>query len=202
MEAELNLEEANVTNVLYTKLEGDNYRFDVTLIHDDDGEVKYADSWQVETLKGTLLGIRILTHAHGTVEFTRNGEITIPSIIDTIVVRGHDQTHDFGGQVMILSLLNSTKIFVNQGPSPLDFSTFVFQDYTYDISSSNDSQVDETSSSTILTADELSSPTILLNEPESETNNLNFNFINSGLMLVFLMILTRSILRQNKWFKH
>ena len=49
----LDLREANVTGVAVTNSGGQDYRFDVTLYHDDDGEDGYADWWQVETLAGT-----------------------------------------------------------------------------------------------------------------------------------------------------
>ena len=118
----LDLREANVTNVTFEKINSTTYSFDVTLYHDDDGEEGYANFWVVETLNGTELGRRILTHAHGTQEFTRSEIITIPEDFTLVVVRGHDQTHGFGGQVIIIDLITSELEKVDQGAERLDFS--------------------------------------------------------------------------------
>lgn len=124
---ELDLREANVVNVVHTDLGDDEYNFDVTLYHDDDGESpNYADKWVVESKFGDLLGERILTHAHGTYEFTRSGRITI---IDTpiIIIRGHDQIHEWGGTVIAFDFLTEGTQIINQGDDRLDFSNFVFE---------------------------------------------------------------------------
>lgn len=118
---ELDLREANVTAVSFRKT-GDTYRFDVTLIHDDEGESGYANWWQVETLSGEQLGRRTLLHPHGTREFTRSEMIRVPADIEEVVVRGHDQTHGYGGQAMIVNLRRGESEAVRQGPEPTDFS--------------------------------------------------------------------------------
>ncbi len=120
---ELDLREANVVNVEFEKQEG-SYRFDVTLYHDDDGEEGYADWWQVETLDGEVLGRRNLTHAHGTEEFTRSESIEVPQDTKYVVVRGHDQVHGFGGQVMVLNLETGESEKIDQGGEEQDFSEY------------------------------------------------------------------------------
>jgi hypothetical protein len=101
----LDLREANVLGVDFEELETGLYRFDVTLIHDDDGESpRYADRWVVEDLDGNPFGERILLHAHGNLPFTRSATLEIPEGIKTVVVRGHDQLHGFGGQALELDL--------------------------------------------------------------------------------------------------
>jgi hypothetical protein len=119
---ELDLREANVTDVSVETSGNGGYRFAVTLIHDDDGESGYANWWQVENLSGEQLGRRELLHAHGTVEFTRSETIEIPSGTERVVVRGHDQTHEYGGQAAIVDLAGGDIEFVRQGPEPSDFS--------------------------------------------------------------------------------
>jgi hypothetical protein len=105
--AELNLKEANVIEVRFEGIDETRFRFDVTLLHDDDGEApSYADSWHVENMDGDVLGERILTHAHGTLPFTRSATILIPGTIDLVVVRGHDMEHGFGGQAALVNLLS------------------------------------------------------------------------------------------------
>jgi hypothetical protein len=121
-DGELDLREANVTDVSIETSGTGAYRFDVTLIHDDDGESGYANWWQVEDLSGEQLGRRELLHAHGTVEFTRSETIRIPDGTDRVVVRGHDQTHGYGGQVAIVDIASGDIEFVLQGPEPSDFS--------------------------------------------------------------------------------
>lgn len=118
---DLDLREANVVGVTVEPVEGD-WRFDVTLFHDDDGEEGYADWWQVETRDGESLGRRELLHAHGTREFTRSKTISVPEGIPDVVVRGHDQTHGYGGQAMIVTLQTSNTEAVQQGSEPDSFS--------------------------------------------------------------------------------
>ena len=112
---ELDLREANVTDVRFEEQSDGRYRFDVTLIHDDAGEDGYANWWQVETLDGSQLGRRTLLHAHGTREFTRSETIEIADGVSHVVVRAHDQTHGYGGQAAIVSLGDGTLEFVMQG---------------------------------------------------------------------------------------
>jgi hypothetical protein len=101
---------------------GGEVRFDVTLHHDDDGEAGYANWWQVERLDGTRLGRRDLLHAHGTREFTRSGTFELPDDVPCVVVRGHDQTHGYGGRAALVTLDTGATRFVDQGPEPRSFS--------------------------------------------------------------------------------
>jgi len=119
--ADLDLREANVVSVEYEATGGDDYRFDVTLYHDDDGEDGYADWWQVETLDGERLGRRELLHAHSTAPFTRSATITVPESADCVVVRGHDQTHGYGGQIRMVTLATGRLRTVQQGSEPRSF---------------------------------------------------------------------------------
>lgn len=137
---DIDLQEANVTKVEYQLIDGTEYNFDVTLYHDDDGEApNYADSWQVETLNGTILGTRILAHSHGTVEFTRSATITIPVNIHEIVVRGHDQNHGYGGQVCLINMTSNEFVYFDQGEESIDFSEYHFNGTQSDIQSNESS---------------------------------------------------------------
>lgn len=105
IDQDLDLREANVLEVKYEPLDDGRYRFDVTLLHDDDGEApSYANSWQVWDIQGNLLGERVLTHGHGTQAFTRSATIEIPEGVLTVLVRGHDMQHGHGGQSMRVDL--------------------------------------------------------------------------------------------------
>ncbi|WP_336034926.1 hypothetical protein [Halobacterium yunchengense] len=118
-EADLDLREANVTGVAVERTDG-GVRFDVTLYHDDDGEDGYANWWQVESLGGDRLGRRDLAHAHGTREFTRSATVDVGDAT-CVVVRGHDQTHEYGGQVALVDVASGTVRFGRQGPEPESF---------------------------------------------------------------------------------
>ena len=119
--ANLDLREANVVSVQYDATQS---QFDVTLIHADDDEAGYADWWQVESLDGSLLGKRELSHAHGNEAFTRSQIIAIPQGNDYVVVRGHDQIHGFGGQAIVLEISTGKQEKILQGGESVDFSDY------------------------------------------------------------------------------
>ncbi|NHN40681.1 hypothetical protein G9C85_03395 [Halorubellus sp. JP-L1] len=120
--ADLDLQEANVTGVEIEEQGGGEILFSVTLYHDDDGEDGYANWWTVETLDGEELGRRELLHEHGTGEFTREQTISVPDDVDCVVVRGHDQMHDYGGQAAIVSVPSGETRFVDQGQKRKSFA--------------------------------------------------------------------------------
>ncbi|WP_299262319.1 hypothetical protein [Halorientalis sp.] len=115
--ADLDRQEANVVGTGVTVRDGD-YRFDVTLHHDDAGEDGYANWWQVERLDGTRLGRRDLSHPHSEQPFTRSATISVPESVDCVVVRGHDQTHGYGGQAMVVTPDSGATRAVSQGSDP------------------------------------------------------------------------------------
>jgi|AntRauTorcE11898_2_1112593.scaffolds.fasta_scaffold21523_2 hypothetical protein len=117
----LDLREANVVGVGVSETDS-GIRFDVTLIHDDDGEDGYANWWIVETLDGEELGRRDLAHAHGTREFTRSETVSIPGNVECVVVRGHDQTHGYGGKAALVSVSSGSTRFLLQGSEPTSFA--------------------------------------------------------------------------------
>ena len=112
--SELDRRQANVVGVT-VESEGEAYRFDVSLHHDDDGEAGYADWWQVERLDGSRLGRRELLHAHSEQPFTRSETVEIPEGVSCVVVRGHDQTHGYGGRAMLVDLDSGDTRTVEQG---------------------------------------------------------------------------------------
>ncbi|QFU84718.1 hypothetical protein [Natronorubrum aibiense] len=111
---ELDLREANVVDVSFER-DNSQYMFDVTLRHDDEGEDGFANWWQIERLDGTQLGRRELAHAHTQQPFTRSETIDVPDDVTCVVIRGHDQTHEYGGQLMIVNLASSEIRTVDQG---------------------------------------------------------------------------------------
>jgi hypothetical protein len=113
-DADLDLREANVAGVDVTT-DGGRYTFDVTLHHDDEGEDGYANWWQVERPDGTRLGRRELLHPHAQQPFTRSDSYGLPADVSCVVVRGHDETHGYGGQAMLVDLESGAARAVAQG---------------------------------------------------------------------------------------
>ncbi|MFC7114405.1 hypothetical protein ACFQH2_04720 [Natronoarchaeum sp. GCM10025703] len=111
---ELDLREANVVDVAFES-EGGTYTFDVMLHHDDEGEDGYANWWQVERVDGTRLGRRNLAHAHSQQPFTRSETVEIPDDVNCVVVRGHDQTHEYGGVAAVIDLDSAELRPIEQG---------------------------------------------------------------------------------------
>jgi hypothetical protein len=121
--SDLDLREANVVDIAFEPAGEGVYRFDVTLFHDDEGEDGYADWWQVERLDGTRLGRRELLHAHETAPFTRSTDVEIPADVTCVVVRGHDQTHGYGGQAYLITLETGAARSARQGSEPETFDS-------------------------------------------------------------------------------
>ncbi len=116
-DAALDRREANVVGVDVTN-DDTGYSFDVTLHHDDEGEDGYADWWQVERLDGTRLGRRDLRHPHAQQPFTRSDSYDLPADVACVTVRGHDQTHGYGGRAMLVDLSSGATRSVAQGRDP------------------------------------------------------------------------------------
>jgi len=110
----LDLREANVVGVEVTG-EGGRYTFEVTLHHDDEGEDGYANWWQVERPDGTRLGRRELLHPHARQPFTRSDSYDLPADVSCVVVRGHDETHGYGGRAMLVGLESGATRPIDQG---------------------------------------------------------------------------------------
>mgnify|MGYP000530018638 CR=1 FL=1 len=116
---DLDPREANVLAVEVERRSG-GHRFSVTLQHDDDGEDGYANWWVVESLDGTELGRRELLHPHGNEPFTRSATVETGERA-CVVVRGHDETHGYGGEAALVSLDPGEFRFASQGPDRRSF---------------------------------------------------------------------------------
>lgn len=103
------LDFAQVVYVNAFETSGGVWRFDVTLLHNDEGWNHYATSWQVvnpETME--ILSERVLAHPHVEEQpFTRSqGNIKIPSALTKVLVRAKCQRHGFGGQEITVPLVS------------------------------------------------------------------------------------------------
>jgi len=110
----LDRREANVVGVDFRATDG-AYDVAVTLDHDDEGEEGYANWWQVERLDGTLLARRDLAHPHARQPFTRSRTVDVPEGVTCLVVRGHDQTHGYGGRAMLVDPETGATAAIDQG---------------------------------------------------------------------------------------
>ncbi|RMF22225.1 MAG: hypothetical protein D6760_07900 [Deltaproteobacteria bacterium] len=82
------------------------YRFAVTVRHDDENWIHYADRWEVRTLAGKLLAVRVLLHPHLREQpFTRDlAGVVVPPNTAAVIVRAHDTIHDYDGRSMRVEL--------------------------------------------------------------------------------------------------
>lgn len=85
---------------------GNSWTISATVKHADEGWKHYANSFQVLTIKGTVLGTRVLIHPHVNEQpFTRSlGGVTIPVETTKIRVRAGDLVHGYGGKEVVLEL--------------------------------------------------------------------------------------------------
>lgn len=101
--------EADVVDVKATQASDGTWRFDVAVLHADDGWDHYADKWAVFAPDGTMLGERVLAHPHDNEQpFTRSQSgIEIPSDIKKVIVRAHDSVHAWGGKEITVDVNGS-----------------------------------------------------------------------------------------------
>lgn len=101
---------AQVQFATAVQLSDGRWRFDVTLLHNDEGWEHYANAWQViDPDSGKILGERILAHPHDNEQpFSRSlGGIRIPAEFGTVVVRATCNVHGFGGRKVLVDLSES-----------------------------------------------------------------------------------------------
>jgi hypothetical protein len=91
--------EADVISVDAARSADGNWRFEVTVRHDDTGWDHYADKWEVLGPDGKVLATRVLAHPHvGEQPFTRSlSGVEIPQGMKRVRVRAHDSVHGYGG---------------------------------------------------------------------------------------------------------
>jgi len=79
--------------------------FNVTLKHNDTGWKHYANKYDI-IVNGKVLGTRVLFHPHVDEQpFTRSlSNVQIPKGVTSVVVRGHDLVHGYGGKELIIDL--------------------------------------------------------------------------------------------------
>lgn len=80
--------------------------FSVTVQHEDSGWDHFANQWEVLSLDGEILGVRVLHHPHVNEQpFTRSlTGVSIPPSIKTVRFRARDSVHGYGGKEVIVEL--------------------------------------------------------------------------------------------------
>ncbi len=98
--------EVDVLAVKFQKTDSRTYTFHVTLRHADEGWNHYANRWEIVDIKGKVLATRTLHHPHVDEQpFTRSlYEVKIPAGVKTVLVRGHDLVHGYGGRSVRITL--------------------------------------------------------------------------------------------------
>jgi hypothetical protein len=97
--------EADVVKVVVAR-QGESFRFDVTVLHADEGWQHYADGWDVVAPDGQIIATRVLYHPHVNEQpFTRSlSGVVIDSRIKSVTIRAHDLVHGYGGKEIDVSL--------------------------------------------------------------------------------------------------
>jgi len=85
-------------------LQGDAWRFDVTMNHADTGWDHYADGWGVYLPDGTELGCRVLAHPHvNEMPFTRSlSGVVVPNDARFVLIRPRDSVHGEGAEFELM----------------------------------------------------------------------------------------------------
>ena len=80
--------------------------FTVTVRHEDSGWEHYANQWEILSLDGEVLGVRVLHHPHVNEQpFTRAlSGVPIPPSIKMVKIRARDSVHGYGGKEVVLEL--------------------------------------------------------------------------------------------------
>lgn len=91
---------ADVTEVAVRCNSENTCTFAVTVRHDDEGWDHYADSFEILSDDGEVLGTRVLRHPHVNEQpFTRTFQgVKIPESVSGVRVRAHDSVHGYGGE--------------------------------------------------------------------------------------------------------
>jgi hypothetical protein len=95
---------ADVFDVEVTQTSQGVYNFAVTLASPDEGWDKYADSFEVRSLSGEVLGTRVLAHPHVEEQpFTRS-LIGVKTTETSVVVTASDLVEGFCGKELTFEL--------------------------------------------------------------------------------------------------
>ncbi len=91
--------EADIVGASASLTGPNQFRFDVSVAHADEGWEHYAIAFEILDMQGNILGVRELAHPHVNEQpFTRSlGRLEIPSSITKVYIRAIDSVHGAGG---------------------------------------------------------------------------------------------------------
>lgn len=96
---------ADVVAVEVTETGPGQWRFAVTVRHEDRDPDHWADWWRVRTADGRELGRKVLLHSHVDEQpFTRDEQIMIARDVAVVIVEAHDKVHGLGGATVTVDL--------------------------------------------------------------------------------------------------
>jgi len=98
--------EADVVDARVTRANDGTYRFDVSVLHADEGWDHYANAFEILDADGNVLGTRTLLHPHvGEQPFTRSlTGVHIPEGLTKVTARANDSVHGTGGRELVLDI--------------------------------------------------------------------------------------------------
>jgi hypothetical protein len=97
---------ADVVNVKAVCHKESTCDFTVTAQHEDSGWEHYANQWEILSLDGQVLGVRVLHHPHVNEQpFTRSlSGVSISPSIKMVKIRARDSAHGYGGKEVTVEL--------------------------------------------------------------------------------------------------
>ena len=95
---------ADVLDVEVTQTSAGVYNFAVTIASPDEGWDKYADSFEVRSLSGEVLGTRVLAHPHAEEQPFIRSLIGVKTTETSVVVTASDLVKGFCGKELTVEL--------------------------------------------------------------------------------------------------
>ena len=99
-------QEPVIQKVLTSQSGDGTWRFDVTILHPDEGWHHYADGWRVLDMDGNELGMRVLYHPHVDEQpFTRSlGGVAIPEGASQVQVQARCSVDGWNADTTLVTL--------------------------------------------------------------------------------------------------
>ena len=102
-------QEPVIQKVLASQSDDGTWRFDVTILHPDEGWTHYADGWRILDMDGNELGMRVLYHPHVDEQpFTRSlPGVEIPDGTTQVQVQARDNPGGWNSGTTVVTLPGS-----------------------------------------------------------------------------------------------
>ena len=99
-------QEPVIQKVLASQSDDGTWRFDVTILHPDEGWTHYADGWRILDMDGNELGMRVLYHPHVDEQpFTRSlPGVEIPDGTTQVQVQARDNPGGWNSGTTVVTI--------------------------------------------------------------------------------------------------